>query len=116
MVDCDRVLAALCRLFVASLARWDMESPTEDIRCLDDDNNELVVGVWGMRFTIVSFIRSLSDVDASTTEARIYSFVFVMDVRMLVDALVTVSFALLDIISAVSEARREVVSFARLAS
>jgi hypothetical protein len=74
------------------------------------------VGVSGSRFTIVSFIRSLSDVDASTTEARIDSFVFVMEVRMLVDALATVSFALLDIISAVSVARRDVLSFARLAS
>lgn len=115
MVDCDRVLAALCNWLVASLALLDIESPTEDIRCLDDDNNELVVDVSGSRFTIFSFIRTLSDVDTSTTEARIDSFVFVMDVRMLVDALATVSFALLDIISAVSVARRDVLSFARLA-
>ncbi len=58
----------------------------------------------GIRFAIVFFTRSLSDVDASTMEVRIDSF-----------ALSTASFALFDTCSAVRVARRNALSFARVA-
>ena len=75
----------------------------------------IVVDDSGIRFGIVVFTRSLSDVDASTMEVRIDSFVFETDFRISLDALSIVPFALFDICSAASVARRNALSFARLA-
>ena len=80
------------------------------------DDNFVLVDFSGIFPPIVSLIRSLSDVDASTSEVRTDSFVFATDVRILLDAWATVSLALVDIRSAVSEARRKVLSFARSAT
>lgn len=84
---------------------------------MDEDNDVAVVVVvddFGIRFAIVSFTRSLSEVDASAIEERMESVAFVTDVRISLDALAAAPFALFDIFCAVSEARRNVFSFARM--